>query len=127
MTLVPQCINGREHMAVGDLSSTRLMAPWRVCYLDMSHSSKMFTQCSNQLPLHTLHMIEIVLVLEIRAVHLSEQLQCLARIRKQVVRGIKDIESLDHHVKPSSCRLVSSPCQILPHPFQLRLTALTRN
>src|SRR5437868_856448 len=100
------------------------MTSWRVCHLDMLNLPNVFVQCGNQISLHTLHVVDIVLVLEIRAVHLSKKLYCFVCVCEEVARSLKDVESFDHHIKMSSYGLISSPGQILPYPIHLRFTAL---
>ena len=72
------------------------MTSWRVYHLDMLNLSNVLVQYSNQISLHTLHVVDIVPVLEIRAVHLSKKLYCSVSVCEEVARCIKVVESFDH-------------------------------
>src|SRR5690348_14665677 len=117
----------REYVEIVNLPCARLMTSWRVCHLDMLNLSNVFVQGSNQISLHTLLVVDIVLVLEIRAVHLSKKLYCFMCVCEEVARSIKDVESFGNHINMSSYGLISSPGQILPYAIHLRFTRLSRN
>ena len=64
--------------------------------MDMLNLSNVLLKYSNQISLHTLHVVAIVQVLEIRAVHLSKKLYCSVSVSEEVARCIKVVESYDH-------------------------------
>src|SRR5439155_2010661 len=72
-------------------------------------------------------MVDIILVLEIRAIDLGKQLQRLSRIREQVARIFEAVQGLDDHAKPCLGSTISNPGQILTHKIHLCLATLSRD
>src|SRR6266487_96470 len=114
-------------MEVVNFPRTRLVTPWNIRHLDVSYLLNMLVQRCDEIPLHALHMIDIILILEVRTIYFDEELQRFACVREEVMRIFKDVERLDHHTKTSGGGLISGPGKILAHPFHLLLTALPRD
>ena len=81
----------------------------------MSYHPDVLAQGVDEISFHTLHMVDIILVLEIGAIDLGKQLQRLSRIREQVARIFEAVHGLDDHAKPCPGSTIGSPGEILTH------------
>src|ERR1700681_4362389 len=104
-----------------DFSRTRFMTCGGVCNLDVTNLPDMFAQCSNQIAFHALHMVQIVLVLEVWAVHFGKYLECLLCTCEQVAWSIEGVQGFDDYAESGGCGIIGSIGQVFSHECKLGL------
>src|SRR6185312_13469494 len=84
-----------EDEGIVDLTGTRLVAGRSVSHLHVTDAAGMLAQRRREIPLHALHVIDVVLDLEVVAADLVKQPQRVTRRGKQKARCLDAVKRLD--------------------------------
>src|SRR5207245_9606975 len=94
-------------MGIMDFACAWFMALWGVCDLDMPHLPNVLAQRCDEIPLHTLHMVDIILILEVRTVDIGKQLKRVACVGEGEVGSVKDVARVDSDTETSVSDIIS--------------------